>query len=122
MDEREFKRRTRQVALRVIRLVDALPRKTSADVIGRQLMRSGTAIGANYRSACRAMSRADMAARLSRVEEEADESLYWMELLVDGGIVPQKRLQDLMSEVEEILSMVVASLRTLRARAVKSKI
>ena len=123
MDEREFKRRTREVALRVIRMVDALPsRRLAAEVIGRQVLRSGTAIGANYRAACRAMSRADMAAKLSHVEEEADETLYWMELLVDSGIVSEARLRSLMAEVEAILSMVVASLKTLRRRGLKSKI
>jgi four helix bundle protein len=123
MDEREFKRRTKDVALRVIRLVDALPgRRLAAQVLGRQVLRSGTAIGANYRAACRAMSRADMAAKLSRVEEEADETLYWMELIVDAGIVPERRLRSLMVEVDAILSMVVASLKTLRGRGVKSKI
>ncbi len=81
MDEREFKKRTKRFALDAILLVDSLPKGRSADVIGRQLLRSATSIGANYRAACRAKSKADLIAKLAIVEEEADESLYWMELL-----------------------------------------
>jgi len=122
MDEREFKRRTKAVALRVIRLVDTLPKSRTADVIGRQLLRSGTSIGANYRAACRGVSRADVIAKLGDVEEEADESLYWLELLIDAKIVPEGKLAPLMKEVGEILAMIVASIRTLRASNPKSKI
>jgi four helix bundle protein len=81
MDENLFKKRTKQLALRVIKVVDALPRNRTADVLGRQLIRSGTSIGANYRAACRGKSTADVIAKLRIVEEEADESAYWMELL-----------------------------------------
>src|SRR5712692_1012745 len=83
MDEQAFKHRTRAVALRVIRLVDSLPKTRVADVIGRQLLRSATSIGANYRAACRGVSRADVISKLGDVEEEADETLYWLELLID---------------------------------------
>ena len=83
MTEQEFKNRTKQIALRVINLVESLPRTRSAEVIGKQLLRSGTSIGANYRAACRAKSTADLLHKLAIVEEEADESLYWMELLID---------------------------------------
>ena len=86
MDEQEFKKRTKRIALDAIRLVNSLPRGRSADVIGRQLLRSATSIGANYRAACRAKSKADLIAKLVIVEEEADESLYWMELLVESGL------------------------------------
>jgi four helix bundle protein len=121
--ELEFKQRTRGIALRVIRLVEALPKTRTADVLGRQLLRSGTSIGANYRAACRGVSRADVISKLGDVEEEADESLYWLELLIDAGIVSAKRLQQLTKEVDEILAMTVASIRTLRARGnPKSKI
>jgi four helix bundle protein len=121
--ELEFKQRTRAIALRVIRLVDALPKMRTADVLGRQLLRSGTSIGANYRAACRGVSRADVISKMGDVEEEADESLYWLELLVDAGIVPAKRLQQLIKEIDEILAMTVSSIKTLRARAnPKSKI
>src|SRR5713101_6129748 len=111
MDEQAFKHRTRAVALRVIRLVDSLPKTRVADVLGRQLLRSGTSIGANYRAACRGVSRADVISKLGDVEEEGDESLYWMELLLEAGIVKQQRLQELLKEITEILAMTVASIR-----------
>src|SRR5713226_1355632 len=122
MNEDEFKKRTRAIALRVIRLVEALPRTRTGDVLGRQLLRSGTSIGANYRAACRGVSRADVISKLGDVEEEADESLYWMELLIDSGTVTAKRLSSLMKEIEEILAMTVASIRTMRRKNPKSKI
>ncbi|MCG8364879.1 MAG: four helix bundle protein, partial [Pseudanabaenales cyanobacterium] len=84
MDEQAFKQRTKKLALRVLRLVESLPRKTSTNIIGRQLIRCATSVGANYRSACRAKSTADLIAKLSIVEEEADECLYWLELLVEA--------------------------------------
>lgn len=122
VDEREFKRRTKAVALRVIRLVGSLPRNRESDVIGRQILRSDTSIGANYRAACRGVSRADMISKLSDVEEETDETLYWMELLVEGRLVSEARLRNLMSEVEEILAMTTKSIKTLRSRRLQSKI
>jgi four helix bundle protein len=116
VDEQEFKRRTKDIAIRVLTLVESLPRSTSASVIGRQIVRSGTAIGSNYRAACRALSRADLIAKLGHVEEEADETLYWMELLIERQIVTAPKLQPLMSEVNEVLSMTVASIQTLRVK------
>jgi four helix bundle protein len=122
MNEHEFKARTKAIALRVIRLVEALPRTRTSDVIGWQLLRSGTAIGANYRAACRGVSRADVISKLGDVEEEADESLYWMELLVDAKIVTLKKVEGLMKEIDEVLAMIVASIRTMRRANPKSKI
>jgi len=122
MNEQEFKARTKAVALRVIRLVESLPKNRTADVLGRQLLRSGTSIGANYRAACRGVSRADVISKLGDVEEEADESLYWMELLIDAGIVTERKLRNLMNEINEILAMTVASIRTMRGKNPKSKI
>lgn len=116
MDKQQFMARTKGLALRVIKLVEALPRNPRASVIGRQLLRSGTSVGANYRAACRARSTADMIAKLKIVEEEADETLYWLELLVEADIVPETRLASLMAETDEILSMTVASIKTLRKR------
>lgn len=121
MNETLSKKRTLQAALRVIRVVESLPAKTAAGVVGRQLVRSGTSIGANYRAACRARSSADMIAKLSIVEEEADETLYWLEILVEAKIVQAKRLASLQAEIDELLSMVVASIRTLRKHNPKSK-
>ena len=116
VNEEEFKRRTKDLGLRVIRLVEALPQKPTAVVIGKQLLRSATSVGANYRAACRARSTADMIARLKIVEEEADETLYWLELLIEARLVPDNQLADLMKETNEIVAMTIASLKTLRAR------
>jgi four helix bundle protein len=116
MTEEEFKRRTKQLGLRVIRLVEALPKSGPAEVIGKQLLRSATSVGANYRAACRAKSAPDIINKLKIVEEESDETLYWLELLVEAEIIPQPRLADLMTETNEILAMTVASLKTLRAK------
>jgi four helix bundle protein len=108
--------RTKQFALRVIRVVESLPPKRSANVIGNQLLRSGTSPGANYRSACRARSPAEFCSKMGIVEEELDESLYWMELLVESDIVPAKKLALLAREGEELLAMTVASINTARKR------
>ncbi len=116
MDEQVFKRRTKKLALNVIELVEALPKSRTADVIGRQLLRSATSVGANYRAACRGKSTADVMAKLAIVEEEADETVYWMELLIEAAIVPQARLADLLKETNEIVAMTVASIKTLRGR------
>jgi four helix bundle protein len=122
MTEQEFKARTKRVALRIIRLVEALPKTRTADVIGHQLLRSGTSIGANYRAACRGKSPADVIATLGIVEEEADESIYWLELLIDASILPASRLDELKGELNEIVAMTVASQKTLRRNNPKSKI
>ena len=113
-ENQRLKMRTKQLALRVMRLAEALPRGEAARVIGRQLMRSGTSVGANYRAACRARSTADMIAKLKVVEEEADETLYWLELLIEAGLVPESKLDGLVRETDEILAMTVASIKTLR--------
>ena len=116
MNEREFKARTKDIALRVIRLVDSLPSRRSAEVIGKQLLRSGTSIGANYRAACRGKSTADVINKLATVEEEADQGLYWIELLIDGGLVTENKLAKLYSDIDEVVAMTVASIKTLRAK------
>jgi four helix bundle protein len=115
MDENLFKRRTKQLALRISKIVEGLPKSRTADVLGRQLIRSGTSIGANYRAACRGKSTADVIAKLRIVEEEADESAYWMELLIESGLIPEARL-NLSQETNEIIAMTVASIRTLQKR------
>ena len=122
MDESEFKKRTKQIALRIIRVVEALPRSKTAEVIGRQLLRSGTSVGANYRAACRGKSPADMIAKLGIVEEEADESVYWLELLIEARILTAGRLSKLIADMNEIVAMTVASQKTLRCNNPKSKI
>ncbi|AFY34210.1 four helix bundle protein [Calothrix sp. PCC 7507] len=114
MNEQQFKARTKQLALRVIHLVELLPQTRTADVIGKQLLRSATLVAANYRAACRAKSKADLIAKLGIVEEEADETLYWLELLVESGLMTVDQLKSLMQESTEILAMTVASIKTLR--------
>jgi four helix bundle protein len=116
MNEQEFKQRTKALALRVIKLVSSLPKNTVSEVIGKQLIRSGTAVGANYRAACRARSTADLIAKLRIVEEEADECLYWMELIVEAKLVEVANLRSIISETNEILAMTVASIKTLIAK------
>ncbi len=116
MNAAEFKDRTKTFGLMTIRLVEALPKSRTADVIGKQLLRCGTSVGANYRAACRAKSPADFIAKMKIVEEECDESIYWMELIVESGLMPENRVSEIMREANEILSMVVASLKTARSR------
>jgi len=116
MTEGEFKKRTKDIAVRIVKVVESLPRTRSADVIGKQLLRSGTSIGANYRAACRGKSTADILHKLAIVEEEADESLYWIELLVESNLVPERKLSILFTDINEIVAMTVASIKTLRAR------
>jgi four helix bundle protein len=116
MDEQTFKTRTRKLAVAIVKEVDALPRSLAANVIGRQLVRSGTSIGANYRAACRAKSTADMINKLKIVEEESDETGYWLELLVEAELLPRDKVENLAREANEILAMTIASIKTLRAR------
>ena len=116
MDEQEFKNRTKQIALRVIRLVELLPNTSSANIIGKQLLRSATSVGANYRAACRGKSTADVLHKLAIVEEEADESLYWLKLLIESKIVSANKLSVLTSDINEIVAMTVSSIKTLRSK------
>ncbi len=125
MNEQEFKNRTKQIALRVIRLVESLPNTSSAQIIGKQLLRSATSVGANYRAACRGKSTADVLHKLAIVEEEADESLYWLELLIESEIASAKKLSALIKDINEIVAMTVSSIKTLRTKNLtnpKSKI
>ena len=100
--------RTKQFALRVIRLVWSLPKTEEARVIGRQVLRSGTSIGANYRAAGRSRSRAEFAARIGVVLEEADETAYWMELLVESGTMSEKRMVEICREADELIRIFAA--------------
>ena len=112
----DLKQRTKAFALRVIRLCELLPKSRTADVIKMQLLRCGTSVGANYRAACRAKSPADFIAKMGIVEEECDECLYWMELLIEANLVEERLLADLMKEANELLSIVIASIKTARSR------
>jgi four helix bundle protein len=112
--ETVLRARTKKFALRIIRLVGQLPRERAAIVIGEQLLRSATSVGANYRAAQRGRSSAEFRSKLGIVEEEADESVYWIELLMESGFVKPDLLGDLHREANEITAMVVASIRTSR--------
>jgi four helix bundle protein len=113
MTEHEMKGRTKQFGLRVLKLVDALPRTRAGRIIANQLGRCGTSVGANYRAACRGRSRADFYSKLGIVEEEVDESCYWMEIIIEGGLLKPARVKSLYAEANELLAIVVASRRTM---------
>lgn len=114
MDSESLKLRTKQFALRNIRLVGSISGGTVNNVLKSQLVRSATSVAANYREACRSRSNAEFVAKLGIVEQELDESLLWIELLVESGIVPESKLADLMKEADELLRIVVSSIRTAR--------
>lgn len=120
MDNIEFrkqmKERTKAFALRVIRLYQALPKTTEAQIIGKQLLRSGTSVAANYRAACRGRSNAEFYSKISIVIEEADESFFWMEILFEANIIPKERLEDLIKETEEILKIMATARKNSRKR------
>lgn len=100
----DLKGRTKQVAIRTVKLSVALPKTTEARVLGTQVLRSGTSLAANYRAACRARSRAEFIAKLGTVVEEADETVFWLELLVDTEIVERNKVNDLLKEAHELLA------------------
>jgi four helix bundle protein len=116
MKHDNLKERTRLFALRIIRLIESLPKGRTSEVIGRQLLRSGTSVAANYRAACRAKSTADFIAKMGTVEEEADESIFWMELLIESKLVAKELLLDLMKEADELLAIIVSSIKTARRK------
>lgn len=115
----EFKRRTKQIGIDVLRLVDGFPRSIGASVVARQLAKSATSIGANYRAACLARSTADMIAKLHIVEEEADETAHWLGVVAEAGYSSTQQANDLESEANELLSMTIASLKTLKGKGLK---
>jgi four helix bundle protein len=114
MTREEMKGRTKAYANRVVKLCSALPENWIARTLGKQLLRSGTSVGANYRAVCRAKSNLDFINKLRIVEEECDESLFWMELLMDNNLMSPSRLAGLMKEADEILAIVVSSAKTAR--------
>jgi four helix bundle protein len=114
MNADEMKKRTSAFALRIIHLVEALPKTRTADVIGKQLLRCGTSVGANYRASCRAKSQADFVAKMGIVEEEADDTIYWIELLIESNLVGKDRVANLLDEANQIVSITVSSIKTAR--------
>src|SRR5213082_553321 len=105
----ELKARTKRFALRVMTLVEALPNTVGGRVIANQIMRSATSVGANYRAACRARSRAEFISKIGVVEEEADETAFWLELIIDDKILPQKKITPLLNEANELVAIMAAS-------------
>jgi four helix bundle protein len=116
MNEAESKRRTREFAKRVARVGDALPGKRSSDVIAKQMIRSGFSVSSNYRASCRAKSTRDMIAKLAIVEEEGDETIGWLEMIVELDLMAANELGALIKEGNEIVAMTVASIKTLRRK------
>jgi len=121
MDAEELKQRTKIFGLKIIRLVGDLPSTKTTLVIGNQLIRSGTSVGANYRAACRGRSKAEFIAKMGIVIEEADESIYWMEMLIEAGIMSQDDLNELISEANQLVAIFTASVKTARSQLPKKR-
>ncbi|HKG48599.1 MAG TPA: four helix bundle protein [Pyrinomonadaceae bacterium] len=119
MDADDLKKRTKLFALRVLKLAAALPRTMEGNAIKGQLVRAGTSVGANYRAACRGRSRAEFIAKLGTVEEEADESAFWLELIIEGGLLKEKQVKSLLDEANE-LTRIMASSRISASRKVRA--
>jgi four helix bundle protein len=113
----QLRDRTKAFALRVIRLYRSLPYKTDAQVLGKQILRSGTSVAANYRAVCRARSKAEFVAKIGVVVEEADEVVLWLELMTESGIISSAKTVELLKEANELTAISAASQRTARQRA-----
>jgi four helix bundle protein len=109
MNAEELKKRTKKFSLRVLRLVSALPTNAQGRAIGGQLMRAGTSVGANYRAACRGRSRREFIAKIGVVEEEADESAFWMELIIEGEVLNERLVSPLLKEAQELVAIMAKS-------------
>ncbi|WKZ58680.1 MAG: four helix bundle protein [Cyclobacteriaceae bacterium] len=115
MNKSELKSRTKKFALRIIKLVDELPNTKAGHTIGNQIIRSGTSIAANYRAACRARSSAEFISKLAIVEEESDETLFWLELIVESNLVKEEHLKELIKEADELTAIFTAAGKTAKA-------
>ena len=120
MDKEQLKYRTKQFALRIIKLVQALPNTIDSRIIGKQLISAGTSVGANYRSACRGRSKAEFLSKLGIVEEEADESAFWLELIVEAKLLNAQRVNPMLQEANEIVAIMVSAKKTTRRNLKKS--
>jgi len=109
MNKKALKQRTKDFALRVVKLVEALPNTVAGRAIGHQLVRAGTSVGANYRAACRSRSRAEFIAKMGIVEEEADESAFWLEIIMENGLLNKEIVKNLHQEAEELTAIMAAS-------------
>jgi four helix bundle protein len=112
----ELRNRTKKFAVRIVRLYNSLPYRSAAQVLGKQLLRSGTGVAANYRAACRARSKAEWVSKIGIVVEEADEVVFWLEMLIDCEIVAEGKLSELVKEAHELSALFTASQRTARNR------
>lgn len=112
MDSIELKDRTKRFALNVLKLVDALPQTTAGRALGNQLVRSGTAVAANYRAACRGRSKAEFTAKLGTVLEESDESCFWMELIIEGTLLSREKVMPLLDEANQLTAIFVSAIKT----------
>ena len=117
--QRDLRERTKEFALRIVRLYAALPKTTEAQVLGKQVLRSGTSVGANYREATRARSTAEFMSKVGVGLQELEETDYWLELLADSGIVPEARLADLRNELNQLTAILVSSVKTAKKRMKK---
>lgn len=109
MTEDDLKKRTKRFALRILKLVAALPRTIAGRTIGNQLARSGTSVPANYRAACRARSKAEFISKLGIVEEEADESAFWLEMIIEGELLKKQRVESLWNQANELVAIMTSS-------------
>lgn len=121
MNKEELKNRTKQFALRVIKLVEELPNTKAGHTIGNQMIRSGTSVAANYRAACRARSAADFISKITIVEEESDETLFWLELIVETNLMKPERVKDLLKEADELTAIFTAAGKTAKLNNPKRK-
>ncbi len=116
MKEFDLKSRTKQFALRIIKLFRSLPKSSDAQVIGKQILRSGTSVGAQYREACRSRSDSELISKMASSLQELDETAYWLELLVEGDFIKAEKLVDLQDETEQLIAIFVASLKTAKSK------
>lgn len=117
MNKEELKRRTKHFALRVMTLVDHLPKNSKGRILGYQLLRSATSVAANYRAACRARSTAEFVAKLGNILEEADESAFWMELMIDGRLLKESRVEALLGEANELAAIMFSPRSTTQRKS-----
>lgn len=120
MDKEQLKLRAKKFALRIMKLVGSLPKNTEGRVLGTQLLRSATSVAANYRAACRARSTPDFIAKLRIALEEADESALWLELIVEGGLLPEAKVRSLLAEADELTAIFFTARRTTQRANPKS--
>lgn len=114
VNEQNMKDRTKQFALRIMKLVDSIPKTVSGKAIANQLIRSGMSVGANYRAACRGRSVAEFASKIGIVVEEADECCFWMELIIEGNLLPKEKVVSLLKEADELTAIFVSSIKTVQ--------